>query len=96
MNGTAIIGGGNVATVDPAWQIVGSGDYNGDDHADILWRHTSGTTYLWLMNGTAIIAAGQVATLDAAWQIVGSGDYNGDGRRRHPVAARFRGRPRCG
>jgi hypothetical protein len=66
--------------VDPAaWQIVGTGDFNGDGHADLLWRHTSGAVTIWLMNDTRIIGGGQVAVVDPAWQIAGSGDYNGDG-----------------
>ena len=39
-------------------------------HTDILWRHSSGQNYLWLMNGTEIIGGGPVATVDPAWQIV--------------------------
>ena len=62
MNGTQIVVGGQVGTTDPDWQIVGSGDYNGDGRADILWRHSSGTTYMWLMNGTQIVVGGQVGT----------------------------------
>ena len=79
MNGTAIMGGGGVATLDPAWQIVGTGDYNGDGQPDLLWRHSDGTTVMWLMNGTQIIGGGGVTTIDPTWQVVGAGDYNGDG-----------------
>jgi exo-beta-1,3-glucanase (GH17 family) len=78
MNGTQRIGEGHLATVDPAWQIVGAGDYNGDGHTDILWRHTSGSNYMWLTNGTQRIGEAHVAAVDPAWQIVGNGDYNGD------------------
>ena len=28
-----------VGAVDPAFDIVGVGDYNGDGKSDILWRH---------------------------------------------------------
>ena len=79
-----------LTTLGPAWQVVGAGDYNGDGHADILWRHSSGTNDMWLMNGTQIIGGGQLPTVDPAWQIVGAGDYNGDGQRRHSVAAQCR------
>ena len=30
-----------IATIDPAYDIVGTGDYNGDGKSDILWRHTA-------------------------------------------------------
>lgn len=33
------------------WQIVGTGDYNGDGRADVLWRSSSGALSNWL--GTA-------------------------------------------
>ena len=38
----------------PHWQIVGTGDFNGDGKADILWRHTTGSVSIWLMNGASV------------------------------------------
>jgi Ca2+-binding RTX toxin-like protein len=51
------------------WSIAGTGDYNGDFKADILWRHTDGTAYVWNMNGLALIGEGAVRQVDNNWQI---------------------------
>ena len=55
-------------------------DFNGDGKADILWRHTSGTLYEWLLNGTSIIGQGSPGSASTDWTIVGVGDFNGDGK----------------
>ena len=69
------------ATVDPAYDIVGTGDYNGDGKSDILWRHlTNGELWVWLMNGATTLSATYVDTVDPAYAVQGSGDLNGDGK----------------
>lgn len=56
-------------------------DFNGDGKTDILWRHTSGSLYVWLLNGTGVIGTGFVGgAVSTNWQIVGVGDFNGDGQ----------------
>src|SRR5437667_4778957 len=74
MNGTTILGTeGYLRTVaDTAWQVKGTGDYDGDGKADVLWRHaTSGENYLYPMDGTAIKASeGYLRTVPQPnWQI---------------------------
>jgi fermentation-respiration switch protein FrsA (DUF1100 family) len=68
--------------VELSWQIVGTGDFNGDGTTDILWRHAStGENYVYLMNGTVILAEGYLRTVaDQAWQVAGVGDFDGDGK----------------
>ena len=69
------------------WQIMGTGDFNGDGFADILWRNTStGEVGIWFMDGAAFEdqGTGGYATVsyvpsDLNWQIVGDGDFNDDG-----------------
>jgi chitodextrinase len=85
MDGTTIKPAeGFIRTVaDPAWQIAGVGDFDGDGRADIVWRHaTTGENYLYPMSGTAIKPSEAylrtVADLD--WRIAATGDYDGDGR----------------
>ena len=82
MDGTTRIGQGSPGSVGNIWQIVGTGDFDGDDHADILWRHTSsGQVVIWQIMGTQRVGSGSPGqTNPADWQIVGIGDFDGDRR----------------
>ena len=70
------------AVSDLNWEIVGTGDFNGDGKRDILWRNkATGQNVVWFMDG---VAYGSYAWLlevtDLNWEIVGTGDFNGDGK----------------
>jgi ELWxxDGT repeat protein len=93
MNGTSITSGadltsGGVAVrPDASWSVAGTGDFNGDGNADILWRDTSGEVAIWTMNGNTITSGADVTSggsavrPDASWSVAGIGDFNGDGNR---------------
>jgi choice-of-anchor B domain-containing protein len=75
----AVLRGGTFTTppslADPQWRIVATGDYNGDDKTDIVWRHGgSGQNVVWFMDGTVLVS-GTFTTpstvADTAWRIVG-------------------------
>jgi hypothetical protein len=64
------------------WQVVGTGDFNGDGVSDILWRHSSGvvTDYLGNADGTFTDNAANLwLNPGTNWSVVGTGDFNGDG-----------------
>ena len=66
----------------PAWHVKGTGDFNGDGHADVLWQNDNGSVATWLMDaaGTTPIAAPLIGTNPGpAWHVKGTGDFNGDG-----------------
>jgi AMMECR1 domain-containing protein len=67
-----------VATV---WRIVGSGDFDGDNNADIVWENTSnGDHSIWLMNGNAYSSAVLLPNVPTEWSIATVADMNADGR----------------
>jgi hypothetical protein len=82
MKGATKIGYADLpAATDLNWQIVGTGDFNGDGWPDILWRnYVSGYNAVWYMKGASYLGAAYLpAATDLNWQIVGTGDFNGDG-----------------
>ncbi len=83
MNGTQISSSDIInATPDSSWSIAGNGDFNGDSHADLLWRQTStGSLVEWGMNGAQISSSNLInAAPDASWNVAAVGDFNGDGK----------------
>src|SRR5438105_3510262 len=76
MNGLTISSQSLLTTMaDPAWQVQGMGDFDGDGRADSMWRN------LWVMNGLTIATQGSINVLpDQAWQVKGIGDFDADGK----------------
>ena len=65
MNDATWIGSAELIPVgDPAWQIMGTGDYNNDGNVDILWRYNGvgGYNYIWYMDGVTWIGARRPAS----------------------------------
>ncbi len=64
MNGLNFISGDLLRTVngneaierDQDWQIVGTGDYNGDGKLDLLWRHATPGNERLLVHDAAVVA----------------------------------------
>jgi hypothetical protein len=63
-----------------AWKVVGSGDFNHDGDADILFQNTTtGQLSIWEMNGNTRVGGGPVgANLGPSWHAVGIGGGGSD------------------
>jgi len=85
MNGLSQIPGGSAEVgpnPGPGWTAIGTGDFNGDGHADILWQNADGQAAIWEMNGLNQIpgGSGEVGPNPGpGWTAIGTGDFNGDG-----------------
>jgi len=61
---------GNLRGVSPDWMVEADGDFNGDGLADIVWRHTTGINYIWLMDGVNTLSEGDLNNVgDIQWEI---------------------------
>ena len=61
---------------------IGTGDFNGDGHSDILWQNANGQAAIWELNGTNQIAGGSQLVgpnPGPSWKVMGTGDFNDDG-----------------
>ena len=52
------------------WQAAGTGDYNHDGKADVLWQNASGNVAEWQMNGDHIAANLTVGSHSIDWHMV--------------------------
>jgi len=78
---TSASGAGCVSAQDVLARATSAADFDGDQHADVLWRdRCSGHDAFWKMGPTGLVS--EIALPDQTnlvWEIVGSGDFDGDG-----------------
>jgi hypothetical protein len=66
-----------------SWHVVGTGDFNGDGHVDLMWQNDNGTVVDWLgqaNGGFADNSANFLNNPGTAWHVAATGDFNADGR----------------
>ena len=74
----------SIGQPDPQWKIVGVGDFNADQHADLVWQHEGdGSLSVWLMNGSVVFGTASLVPdrpTDLGWKVVGVADFNIDAK----------------
>jgi hypothetical protein len=55
--------------VPTTFSIAQTGDYNGDNMSDLLWRDNLGNTYIWFMNGLTISSAAAIGNIPTTWTV---------------------------
>jgi FG-GAP-like repeat len=75
-------GDGDICSAD--WNVVGTGDFNGDGFGDVLWYNANtGGLYVWYLDGNGgLITKTYGECPGCAAQgaaLIGAGDFNGDG-----------------
>jgi hypothetical protein len=80
-----IVGGGVIANnpFGAGWNVVATGDFNGDGKADLVWQNPSlgGLVEIQFLNGNTAIGGGTIAgsPFGPGWNVVGAGDFLGNG-----------------
>ena len=71
-NGTTVADSAVVANPGANWKVVGTGDFNGDGHSDILLQNTNGTVAIWEMNGVSATSSAVLANPGPNWHAIGT------------------------
>ena len=60
----------NATNISTALSINGTGDFNGDNKSDILWRQDStGNVAMWQMNGAGLLANILIGNIPTNWTV---------------------------
>jgi FG-GAP repeat. len=84
MDGQSVVNtSGLIGNLGENWFVAGIGDFNKDNHADLLLQRGPELAE-WQMNGTKVIGGGTIGQLvdqkdHTPWIVNGVGDYNNDG-----------------
>ena len=81
-DGGFVFNDANSWTVLPtSWQVVGTGDFNGDGRDDVLWRHADGWLTNWLGQANGAFVSNDANAWSAPldyYHVATTGDFNGD------------------
>ncbi len=66
-------------TLDPGWNVVGTGDFDGNHIDDFLRVNGEGYVVGELSNGNGTFTPQVLNLKNAGWDILGTGDFNGNG-----------------
>jgi glucose/arabinose dehydrogenase len=80
MNGLNVLDGDYLLGEATPWQVVTTGDLDGDGRADIIFRNTDGSHVAWFMNGLTQTSAGYLIGANTGFEVAHAGDLNGDGK----------------
>jgi alpha-tubulin suppressor-like RCC1 family protein len=69
----------SLGAVGGGWALAGTGDFDFDGAADLLWRHADGSFYVWFMDGAAIRGQGYLPWAGPEWSVLAVNDFTGDG-----------------
>jgi hypothetical protein len=77
-------GGPTMATA--PWRLAGTGDFNRDGNADLLWHNNlTGDVVAWYLRGSSRVGGGYVSSSNGAvprardpWNVVAAADFNQD------------------
>ena len=83
MNNTGNIAAGEffLSVTETTFDIVGTGDFNGDGLSEVLWRDSAtGLNAIWYMSGSTVSSGDFLPTIDDPdFEIICVADFNNDG-----------------
>jgi len=69
----------NLGLVPTTRQIADTGDFDGDNDSDILWRHDEGAVTIWEIEDTALVVNHNQPAVHTTWEVEGTHDFDSDG-----------------